>query len=205
MHAPWLELTRPNNQYLHPDSIPEGFNISDPSKLTKPMVDELWTHWRARQKKKLPIVEFINARRKDLDGWKFGLEEEPRVGKRKAYVEVDDDDDELGPEPSADKGKAGTYNICMGDDRSLFTGKGNATGDQGEGTSASLLKPPSKRPRLSGQLDVPEEGSPAANETDRPNFLSGLSWDSAYQALINVLMALPIFVCIFRLLFLLAM
>jgi hypothetical protein len=82
VHAPWLELTRPDNRYLHPNSVPKGLNISDPSKLTKQMIDELWAHWWAREQKKLPIIEFINAQPKDLDVWKVGLvEQEPRAGK----------------------------------------------------------------------------------------------------------------------------
>lgn len=201
MHAPWLELTRPDNHYLHPDSIPEGFNISDPSKLTKPIIDKLWAHWRTRERKNLPIVEFVSARPKDLDPWKFGLvSNEPHVAKRKPYVEVDDDTDhEPQPELLMDKGKARFDSGGIGDDLSLFAGKGKAVDDQGEGTSssASLPKPLSKRPRLSGQPDVPEEGSPAANESDRPKFLSSLSLDPSYKALIDAFMALPIFVCLF--------
>jgi hypothetical protein len=77
-----------------------------------------------------------------------------------------------------------------------FAGKGKAKDDRGEGTSASasLPKPPSKRPRLSGQPDVAEDRSPAANQSDRPKFLSGLSPDSSYKELVDALMALPVFV-----------
>ncbi|KAN0078148.1 hypothetical protein V8E55_010205 [Tylopilus felleus] len=94
-----------------------------------------------------------------------------------AYVEVDDDSDDEAGLLLADKGK------------------GKALDDKGEGTSTSafLPKPPSKRPRLSGQPDIPEEGSPAANETNRPKFLSSLSLDSSYKSLVDALMVLPVF------------
>ena len=145
MHAPWLELTRPDNQYLHPDSVPKGFNISDPSKLAKQMIDGLCAHWQAHKQKKLPIIEIVNARPKDLDAWKVGLvEKEPCAGKRKAYIEVDDNsNDKSRLLLLVDKGKAGTYSGYMDD---LFAGKDKAKEDRGRGTlaPASLPKPPSK-------------------------------------------------------------
>ncbi|KAF8547885.1 hypothetical protein OG21DRAFT_1567584 [Imleria badia] len=149
--------------YMKITNIPKGFNISDPSKLTKQMLDELWTHWRAREEKKLPIIEFIKARAKDMDALR-----------RAAYTKIDDNS-----EGEAELIKA--------------NGKGNTEDDKGEGTSESLPKPLSKQPRLSGQPDVPEEGSPAASEKNRPKFLAGLSQDASYKALVDTLMALPIF------------
>ena len=77
-----------------------------------------------------------------------------------------------------------------------FSGKGKALDDKGEGTSTSafLPKPPSKRPCLSGQPDIPEEGSLVANEMNRAKFLSSLSLDSSYKSLVDALMVLPVFV-----------
>ena len=109
------------------------------------MIDGLWAHWQARKQKKLPIIEIVNARPKDLDAWKVGLvEKEPCAGKRKAYIEVDDNsNDKSRPLLLVDKGKAGTYSGYVDD---LFAGKGKAKDDRGRGTlaPASLPKPPSK-------------------------------------------------------------
>jgi hypothetical protein len=41
VHVPWLELAK-TPAYLDLDTIPEGFKVLDPSKLTKNMVSDLW-------------------------------------------------------------------------------------------------------------------------------------------------------------------
>ena len=61
VHVPWLELAKTPTKYLNMDTIPEGFKVLDPSKLTKAMVGWLWDHWSEQAKAKLPILIFINA------------------------------------------------------------------------------------------------------------------------------------------------
>lgn len=176
VHVPWLELARTPTKYLDADTIPQGFEVLDPSKLTKLMISRLWSHWCTRAKAKLPILVFIKARRQDL-GLSAGLEVPRTAGKRMQYVEVGSDD-----QPT-------------GDELDGCAGKGKDGVDEGEGISGSPVgPPPSKRPRLSGQPAVPEDQSPAANESDRPKFLYSLSLDPSYKTLLDGMLALPIFV-----------
>lgn len=179
VRVPWLELARKPTKYLDADTIPEGFEVLDPSKLTKTMIGQLWSHWSARARKELPILIFIKARKQDL-----GLSAEwevPRfIGKRIAYVEVGSDD-----QPSEDEldGRAG---------------KGKDGADKDQGMSGSPVgPPPPKRPRFSRQPAVPEDQSPAANEGERLKFLYSLSIDPSYNALLNGILALPDFVRLF--------
>jgi len=44
VHVLWLELARMLEKYLDANTIPEGFKILDPSKLTKNRILELWSH-----------------------------------------------------------------------------------------------------------------------------------------------------------------
>jgi hypothetical protein len=60
VHVPWLELARMPD-CLDVDTIPEGFKVLDPSKLTKKMVSDLWSHWSERAEAELPILIFIKA------------------------------------------------------------------------------------------------------------------------------------------------
>ena len=167
-HTPWLELSHAAADYLDPATIPEGFNICDPSKLTKAQIDGLWAHWRAQAEKKLPIFRFIKAKRNDI-GLVGSSETVQRPPKQKPYVEVSDDDED--------------EQDALEDVR------------QEEGTLSSTSKPPpSKRSRLSGQYEEAEDQSPAANGSDRIKFLYSLSKDSSYTAVVDALMALPIFV-----------
>jgi hypothetical protein len=59
--------------------------------------------------------------------------------------------------------------------------------------------PPSKRPRLFKQPAVPEEQSPAANNSDRLKFLHSLSSEPSYKILLNGVLALPVSVSPFLL------
>ena len=72
--------------------------------------------------------------------------------------------------------------------------------DKGEGTSGSPHRqPPSKRPRLSLSPwpVVPEEQSPAANNSNRQKFLYGLCNHPSYKTLIDGVLALPVSVSSF--------
>ena len=179
-HVPWLELARMPAEYLDIDTIPEGFKILDPSKLTKNRISELWCHWSKRAKAKQPILRFIKARDQDLGmRARYEMDKPQVVQKRVAYVDLSDDetsDDEL--DGHAGKRKNGS--------------------DKGKGTSGSSIRPPpSKRPRLSRQLAVAEEQSPAANNSNRSKFLYSLSSDALYKTLLSRVSALPVFVSLF--------
>ena len=93
MHVPWLELARSPKRYLDVNTIPKGFKVLDPSKMTVSMIYQLWSHWSHRAKRELPILIFKRGRRQDLgtDTWK---EPSRVVQKRKVddYVDVDLDD-----------------------------------------------------------------------------------------------------------------
>lgn len=180
VRVPWLELARAPTTYLDSDTIPEGFKILDPSKLTKDMIFELWSHWNRRAMAKLPILVFIKSRDPELPAFsnQSGTEE-PRkriTKKRIAYVDLSDDQ----TSDNEPDGHTGT--------------------DKGEGTSGSAIRPPpSKRLRLSQQPEpaLPEEQSPAANNGDRLKFLSSLSVESSYKTLLDGVSALPALVCLF--------
>lgn len=177
VHVPWLELARVPTKYLDANTIPEGFEVLDPSRLTKIMIGQLWSHWQTREKAKQPTLIFTGARAQDLGlraGW-----EKPRVEKRVAYVDVGSDDQSSGDELDG--------------------------ADKGEGTSwSSVRPPPSKRLCLSREKAVQpvlEEESPAANNSDRSKFLHSLSLDPSYKTLLNGVLALPVlvssFICLF--------
>jgi len=164
-------------KYLDADTIPKGFEMLDPSKLTKVMISCLWSHWAAQAKVKVPILIFITAQRQDLE-LSAGLEVPQVVKKRKPYVEVESGDDQ------------------GDDDLDGCAGKGKDGVDKSKGISASPVRPPpSKRPRLSGQQPaVPEDQSSAVNNSDRPKFLYSLSLNPSYKTLLNGMLALLIFV-----------
>jgi hypothetical protein len=159
VHVPWLELARKPEKYLDADTIPEGFKVLDPSKLTKVMVSDLWSHWSGRAKAKLPILIFITAREQDLGTRARYPMQTPLV--RKAHVAYLD----IGSDDSASDDGA----------------------DKGEGAPGSPIRSPPP---------IPEEESPAANDSNRSQFLYSLSLqvDPAYKALLNGMLTLPVFV-----------
>ena len=171
-------------EYLDVDTIPEGFHILDPSKLTKSRISDLWIHWMTRAKAKQPILVFKKARDQDLGPRaRWELMKPSTVKKRVAYVDLSDDE-------------------TSNDEPDGHAGKRKDGPDKGEGTSgsgSSVRPPPSKRPRLSGSLAVPEEQSPAANNGNRSKFLYSLSHDIFYKALITSVLALAAFVSLFPL------
>jgi hypothetical protein len=170
VHVPWLELGRAPSNYLDVETIPEGFKVLDPSKLAKSMISRLWSHWSTRAKAKLPILIFIKAREQDM-GLYAGLEKPLVDKKRKAYMDVDSDN--------------------QGCNDELDVGKGKDRAEEG-GSEASSRQPSSKRTRLSEQTIVPEEESPAANSGNRTEFLYSLSSDSSYKLLVDIVLALPV-------------
>lgn len=172
VHVPWLELGRSPTEYLDADTIPEGFEVLDPSKMTKSMVFRLWSHWSMRAKAKLPILIFLKAPSQDLG---LSIRENMKKAwlkrKRIAYVAIGSDDQ------ASDEELDG------------YASKGGDEANKGEGTSRPPL---SKRPHLSGQPTIPGKQSPAANNGDRLKFLRSLSADPAYKMLLDAILALPI-------------
>jgi hypothetical protein len=67
--VPWLELAKESANFLDVETIPEGFKVLDPSKLTQNMVFSLLGHWRKRRDEKKPILVFAKAQKQDLRGF----------------------------------------------------------------------------------------------------------------------------------------
>ena len=63
---------------------------------------------------------------------------------------------------------------------------------KGKGTSGSLVRPPPpNNPHLSKPTGVLDKGSPAANTSDRANFLYSLSGDTSYKFLLDGVLTMP--------------
>jgi hypothetical protein len=180
--VPWLELARKPTKYLDVNTIPEGFKVLDPSKLTKDMVFNLWCHWTARARAKQPILIFNAARKEDL-GFRTqrpDLETSVAVGKRKAIAYVDlSSDDQASDNELEDR----------------HTGKGKDWAGKGKGNPGSpATQPPFKRPRLFKRAAIPEEQSPTSNKDNKPNYLRSLSSEDCYRTLLDGVLALPLMV-----------
>jgi hypothetical protein len=176
VHVPWLELGRNPAEYLDVDTIPKGFEVLDPSKMTKSMIFQLWSHWSMRTKAKLPILIFLKALNQDLG---LSIRENMKKAwlkrKRMAYAAIGSDDQ------------------ASDEELDSYSRKGEDRADKGEGVSGPSIRPPlSKRPRLSGQPTVPREQSPAAHNSDRLKFLRSLSADASYKTLLDGMLALPV-------------
>jgi len=169
VHVPWLELARTPTKYLDINTLPEGFEVLDPSKMTKRMISQLWFHWTKWADAEQPILIFLEGRDQDLGSSARWTRNRPSANrKRLAYVDDEASDDEL-------DGHAG---------------KSQDGANKGEGTPESLDRLPlSKRPRLS---PVPDEQSPATNNKDRKKFLCSLSLDPSYITLLDRVSALPV-------------
>lgn len=175
------------SKYLDINTIPTDLEVLDPSRLTKPMIFLLWVHWSVRQRAGLPILVFTAARRQDIRqdlAYLHARQEKPPAVKNNIpYVSFwsDDQASEDGPD---------------GDQPNGHIGKGNdARADELEGPSGSSVRQlPSKRSHLSEQATLPEEQSPAANNSNRTEFLRSLSFDPSYKALLSHVLALPVLV-----------
>jgi hypothetical protein len=165
---------------LDVDTIPEGFKVLDPSKLTKKMVSDLWSHWSERAKAELPILIFIKAREQDLG---FSLR-----GKGVTVAGT-----------VAGRRDGDGWVTIWSDEEQSSDGELDEA-DKGEGTSGPFVRPPpSKRPRISGQLALPDRESPAAHNSDRLKFLCSLSLEASYKTLLDGVSALPVSVSRFPL------
>ena len=93
VRVPWLELAKTPTKFLDADTIPDGFNLSDPSKLTNAKVNNLWNHWSERARNGKPILIFIYARKQDTRrNARREQDERTKVnGKRTTYVEPESD------------------------------------------------------------------------------------------------------------------
>ena len=92
---------------------------------------------------------------------------------------------------------------ASGDRLGGHSGRSQDGPSDGGGTPESLDRlPSSKRPHLSEAPAIPDEQSPMINNDDRKKFLSSLSLDPAYKALLDGVSALPVsispfFICMY--------
>ena len=95
VHVPWLELASHTSDYLDINTIPKGFKVLDPSKLTKLMIGQLWDHWSEQAKAKLPILEFNHAQPQDRGLHHSSASRRAHMPswnrKRKVYVSAESD------------------------------------------------------------------------------------------------------------------
>jgi hypothetical protein len=132
--VPWLLLAKSTTEYLDADCIPESFRVTDPSKLTKAGIFNLWAHWRERERKGLPILRFVKAKRDDMALTVATSSVQSRPKKR-PYVIVNSEDEE-----DSDKS------------------------DNEPPTVASRPPSKKARVLESEELEGPQAGSPAAQE-----------------------------------------
>ena len=93
VYIPWLELTKTMTKFLNANTIPNGLNLSDPSKLTNAKVNNLWNHWSKQAHNEKPILIFIYAWKQDTQRNAHREQNEcTKVnGKRTTYVEPESD------------------------------------------------------------------------------------------------------------------
>lgn len=187
VRVPWLELARSPAEYLDASTIPNDFKLLDPSKMTKYAIDQLWWHWTRRAEVDQPILVFAKGRKQDMGTPPANTDPRPytinALEPGVDYIPIDEDPSDEAPDSHARK----RSNVA----------------NEGEGSSGSQIRPPpSKRPRLSGQAAI-DKDSPAANSSNRPAFLSGLSLEPSFRTLIDTVLALPasvsfvVFICEF--------
>lgn len=185
VHVPWLQLGREPELYLDLETLPEGFNVIDPSKLTKHALGQLWDHWSERARARQPILRFTLARTQDvaLPGSRF-----VRQPKRNRILESTDDESDPDGQAKADKDRLVGPSVGLPQSkrsRLWHDSDDQATDDEPE------RPPPSKRPRLSKHTAAPDEQSPAANNNSRTEFLRSLSKETLFVALLDGVLALP--------------
>ena len=168
--VPWLLLAKHPEEYIDPDCFPEGFQVCDPSKLTKSNVDKLWRHWEQRSKNFDIILQFIKAKSDDMPA---APTNKPKCRLRKRpYVEIDNySDSDADADDESDKSE-----------------------DSGASSPSSAKRKPVSSGRPSKPTTTAHPSSPAANKDDRLAFLRGLSADPRYIGLLDRLFNLSIHV-----------
>jgi hypothetical protein len=139
--VPWLELGKSPADYLDVDTIPEGFKVLDPSKMTKNMITQLWDHWTTRAEAKKPILRFLKAQDSDLglSALARAVERAKKQGKTRLF-------------------KRAAYIDDIGSDDQSSDSDGDDGANSSNGMSrAPARPPPSKRPRL--RLSSPSTSS----------------------------------------------
>jgi hypothetical protein len=160
--------------------------VTDPSKFTKESISNLWAHWHDREKKGLPIIQFIKAKQDDMGWGAPSTSVQSRPKKRRPYMITNtDDEDSLDQSDDGPDADANTGN----------NEKGKGPKPVAERSSGP---PPAKKARVSESVDPdrPEAGSPASQH-DQIGFLRSLSAEPAYLQLCDRLDALPLFVSSF--------
>lgn len=147
--------SKANQKIFHKDCVPEGFVLSDPDHLTNFKIIELYTHWLARQQRKIPPFVVLKP---GPNHQAAGLKSQKARGKQKIpYVDVDSDDPEVRPsgdeeeeDPSGDKVGEDLFSRPMkfGPPGRQVAGSSRLAWQQEDGVLAagsSAITPPAKK------------------------------------------------------------
>ncbi|KAI6095295.1 hypothetical protein EV401DRAFT_2083801 [Pisolithus croceorrhizus] len=163
--VPWGLLIKSPMEYLDSKSIPEGFTMKDPSKLTKADLVLLWDHWQSLEAEEKAIVSFIDCRKEDAPLSRQFDRKVVGSSKKRVWVTVEDDSE-------AEVGGAGV------------PGPSGQTMDTGD-----VLGEPTTDVRE----QTPEESSPAWHASkDCIQYLKSHSIMPRYQVLLDLVDALPV-------------
>ena len=66
-YFPWADLSNNKDMLIAPETLPDGFNIRDPSKMVAGEVEVLINHWRERLEEGLKPLEFRGYKTKQGD------------------------------------------------------------------------------------------------------------------------------------------
>jgi hypothetical protein len=93
---PYIKAAKPDQRIYSPESVPEGFILSDPDHLKSFNIDALYSHWLKRQSKGLPPFVMVKSSQ---------MSEKAKGKKKAVYVEIDDMDAEVEGEPMMSAGE----------------------------------------------------------------------------------------------------
>jgi hypothetical protein len=198
VHVPWLDLGREQNLYLDADTLPDKFQVIDPSKMVKAEIGRLWEHWSDRARANLPILVFTSAREQDtgLSGPAEFARRNPAwrgMKWRKRLPSDSESDDQT--DADKDKGVSGPPVRPPSPKRRRLSKKTAAIlWPGGEDVDSEPETPLPNHPllsKVSKQTVVADEQSPAANNSSRMEFLRKLSGDASYVTLLDGALALP--------------
>ena len=206
VRVPWLKVAREPNSYLDAEMLPEEFNVLDPSKLTKAMVGRLWDHWSERAEADLPILVFTLAQKQDRRPYGSSFDgqfpKRNRMNWRKRAPSSSEDEESDGEaDADKDKGVSGPpVRPPSPKRRRLSKQTLDILWPHGEDVDSEPETPLPNRPplfKVSKQTVVADEQSPAANNSNRMEFLRKLSGETSYVTLLDGALALPAVVSLF--------
>jgi hypothetical protein len=203
VRVPWLDIGREQDLYLDADTLPDKFQVVDPSKMVKAEIGRLWKHWSNRARANLPILVFTSAREQDI-GLSGPAEFAKRIPDwlrpkwRKRLASDDEPDDETNADK--DKGVSGPSVRPPSPKRrrlSKPTSVNFWSDDEAADNEPETLPNRSPLSKVSKQAVVDDEQSPAANKSNRMEFLRKLSGETSYITLLDGALALPAVVSLF--------